>query len=621
MNEKKLAVLIVEDNEDDALLLIRELRRGGYEPDALRVETREEMQAALQERTWEVILSDYALPGFSGVEALEILQASGQDIPFLIQSGAIGEEAAVELMRAGAHDFIPKGKMLRLLPALERELGDVTARRQRREAEQELKEKERLITSTLDAMRLYIAVLDENGRVVYGNKAWYRRSRMVYNLKAKEVLGIDFVEFVQRRAGERQRKWSVALSHGIRNILEGDEETFSMELPFDNGDETMQWFRVEANRFADEGPLRVVVSYEDITSRKQMEEHLNYLSMYDMVTGFHNRLYFETVLQNYAQSHYAPVGILTCDIDGLKLVNDTLGIEVGDVLLMQTAELIRQVMPEDALMHRIGGNEFAVVFANTTREEVSHYARQLQQRLSWYNEHEAEEKSRGVSLSVSVGYALDGRGGEDGVLQCYKEAENHMYREKLHSGRSAKSAIVQTVMKLLEARDYITEGHADRMQEWAEAMGRSLGLAESRLMDLRLLAKFHDIGKVGIPDRILFKPGRLDDEEFFLMKEHPAIGHRIAQVAPDLHPIAESILRHHEWWDGSGYPIGLKGDEIPLECRILAIVDAYDAMRSDRPYRKALSEEAALQELRDYSGRQFDPMLVELFLRLKQKRK
>ena len=113
MNEKKLAVLIVEDNEDDALLLIRELRRGGYEPDALRVETREEMQAALQERTWEVILSDYALPGFSGVEALEILQASGQDIPFLIQSGAIGEEAAVELMRAGAHDFIPKGKMLR----------------------------------------------------------------------------------------------------------------------------------------------------------------------------------------------------------------------------------------------------------------------------------------------------------------------------------------------------------------------------------------------------------------------------------------------------------------------------------------------------------------------------
>ena len=156
MNEKKLAVLIVEDNEDDALLLIRELRRGGYEPDSLRVETREEMQEALQQRSWDVILSDYSLPGFSGVEALQELQASGQDIPFLIQSGAIGEEAAVELMKAGAHDFIPKGKMLRLLPALERELGDVATRRQRREAEQQLKEKERLITSTLDAMRLIL---------------------------------------------------------------------------------------------------------------------------------------------------------------------------------------------------------------------------------------------------------------------------------------------------------------------------------------------------------------------------------------------------------------------------------------------------------------------------------
>ena len=157
-----------------------------------------------------------------------------------------------------------------------------------------------------------------------------------------------------------------------------------------------------------------------------------------------------------------------------------------------------------------------------------------------------------------------------------------MYRIKLHSSQSTRSAIVQTLMKALEARDYITEGHADRLQELVAIVALSLGLPERSIGDLRLLAQFHDIGKVGIPDRILFKKGSLTNQEFAEMKQHCEIGHRIALSAPDLVPIADWILKHHEWWNGKGYPLGLKGEEIPLECRILAIADAYDAMTSDQ---------------------------------------
>jgi HD-GYP domain-containing protein (c-di-GMP phosphodiesterase class II) len=169
---------------------------------------------------------------------------------------------------------------------------------------------------------------------------------------------------------------------------------------------------------------------------------------------------------------------------------------------------------------------------------------------------------------------------------------------------------------MLEARDFITEGHASRMEELAVNLALAIGMQEKDISDIRLLAQFHDIGKVGIPDHILFKPSKLDNEEFEIMKRHTEIGHRIAESSADLMPIAGSILKHHEYWDGKGYPFGIRGEEIPIECRILSIVDAYDAMTNDRPYRKAMTKEAALNELKRCSGTQFDPLLVEEFLKL-----
>lgn len=178
------------------------------------------------------------------------------------------------------------------------------------------------------------------------------------------------------------------------------------------------------------------------------------------------------------------------------------------------------------------------------------------------------------------------------------------------------SGMTETLMKLLEIKDFITVEHAERVAGLAIDLGRAVGLPETRVPHIRLLAKFHDIGKIGIADAILGKAGPLSPAEKMEMNRHSEIGYHVAQSMVDLSPIADWILKHHERWDGMGYPLGITGEKIPIECRILAIVDSYDAMTNDRPYRRAMSHQAAIAELKRCAGTQFDPQLVENFIRM-----
>ena len=354
----------------------------------------------------------------------------------------------------------------------------------------------------------------------------------------------------------------------------------------------------------------VIAIVRDITSRKEMEEKLNYLALHDKVTGLYNRVYFEEKLQQLTDSCQMPIGIIMCDVDGLKLVNDTFGHLAGDNLLISAANIITDCIAENGEVARVGGDEFAIILPNKNRLQVEKFCLHIRECVSEFHNNNTE-----IPMSISIGLSVRTYP-EQNMIEVFKAADDNMYRQKLYSSQSVRSSIVQTLGKALEARDFVTSGHADRLQYLIVKLAIAVGLEDSKLSDLRLFGRFHDVGKVGIPDEILFKPGRLTKDEFEIMKRHCEIGYRIAQSSGDLAPIADWIQKHQEWWDGHGYPLGIKGDEIPLPCRILSIVDAYDAMINDRPYRKAMQHDAAITEIERCAGTQFDPRLVALFKHL-----
>ncbi|MBM7868288.1 diguanylate cyclase [Heliobacterium gestii] len=359
-------------------------------------------------------------------------------------------------------------------------------------------------------------------------------------------------------------------------------------------------------RFTKVSSTSVLMLLRDVTEICLSHEQVQFLRRHDLMTGVYNRMYFQEMIAGPAPHTSGAQGIFMCDLDGLKLINDTLGHAVGDETLLVVATALRKTFAgENDVVARIGGDEFAVLCDLSERASLESAISAFLGRIEEYCRDHPQ-----LPVNVSVGWAIQNDSSKHLSDVC-KEAEHAMNRQKMHQRQSLRSAIVKTMMKALEARDQITEEHTQRLQELVEKIGRRLGLSWTQLADLRLFARFHDIGKVGIPDHILNKPTALTDEEYALMKRHSLIGYRIACESPDLAPISYLILTHHEWWDGRGYPLGIQGEAIPLECRILAIVDAFDVMTNDRPYRKAMSPDAAMSSIRRCSGIQFDPNLVE----------
>ncbi|NLH48963.1 MAG: diguanylate cyclase [Myxococcales bacterium] len=346
----------------------------------------------------------------------------------------------------------------------------------------------------------------------------------------------------------------------------------------------------------------------DITERKLHEEHLQFISQRDAATGLYNQGYFQARM---CAVSLPPAGIIVCDVDGLKLVNDTLGHDAGDRLLKATATIIQRCFRETDVVARIGGDEFAVLLPNLHPiAKIEDAADRIRQSLADYNAANPE-----FPVSVSVGFAATEQMPID-LNELFKQADNNMYHQKQTQSKIARHRLVASLLETMENRGFFDLEHTDRLAEYAVALAQAVGYPSNHLADLRLLARYHDIGKIGILETILNKTVSLSESEKEFMKRHSEIGWRIAQSSPDSAAVADQILQHHEWWNGQGYPAGKSGEDIPLACRIFTVADAYDAMLSDRPYRQAMTQEQALQELTRCSGSQFEPRLVEAFLKL-----
>jgi len=466
---------------------------------------------------------------------------------------------------------------------------------ERKLAEEALKESEHKHREILAAMNEGYYEVDLAGNLVFFNESF----RRLTGLSSDELMGKSYKQFY----------------YDPKEVF----KTFNQVYQTGNSVTAADWLAV--NKDGREAYMELSVSLRhdekgnpigfrgivrDITERRQTDEKIRYLSYHDQLTGLHNRHFLEEEMKRLDTERQLPISIIMADLNGLKLVNDTYGHQTGDEMLKKVAEVLKTACRDDDLISRFGGDEFVLYLPQTPEAEAQKISERIERSCR-------KEKVSNVPLSLSTGVAVKVNV-EQKLTSLLKAAEDSLYQNKLTESRSGKSAIVNTLLQTLAAKSFETETHTRNMQEAAHRIGEQLGLPDSELRRLNLLITLHDIGKINIPEELLNKKEALTDAEWEIMKKHSEIGFRIARATEEFAHVAADILAHHERWDGSGYPQGLKGVAIPLLARITALADAYEVMSYGRPYKKAMAPKAIVTELKSCSGTQFDPELVEIFL-------
>ncbi len=420
-----------------------------------------------------------------------------------------------------------------------------------------------------------------------------------------------------------------ALAAGMRKIAAGSLHQRVPPARLHEIDDLSASFNTMATNL-EESTRQLKDANEELERRYQELADARRQAATDGLTGLANhRALQETLAREVERSlrHGRPVAVLMMDIDGFKLFNDTYGYQSGDDVLRQVAQVLRKTCRASDFVGRYGGDEFMAILPETEREGAVSSASRIADAFA--HERVPTKDGQEIPLTLSIGLAVcpeDSRHKEE--LLAYADAS--LYEAKQGSGGSGAASdvsvgevlasqrtpfgVLDSLVQAIDRKDRYTRRHSQQDAEFAVALGEALDLSEGSIRALRIAGFLHDVGKIGVPDRILKKPGPLTEVERAMMRSHVKLSNLIIQGLPNLQDVSDAIYSHHERWDGAGYPRGLKGEEIPLLGRVLAVVDAYSAMILDRPYRKALTHEEAIQELRRNAGAQFDAELVDIFV-------
>jgi diguanylate cyclase (GGDEF)-like protein/PAS domain S-box-containing protein len=369
------------------------------------------------------------------------------------------------------------------------------------------------------------------------------------------------------------------LSEAIeRTKSEGVPYELELESVLSDGTRGWIWVKGEAQKDAHGQIVSLWGAAQDITRRKSSEDKLLYLSTHDHLTGLYNRRYFEQKLKELDTKENLPFSIIMFDVNGLKLVNDSFGHDMGDVLLNKAAETIKKACRHEDFIARIGGDEFVLVLPKTSRQDTINIANHIKALTS-------KEIVSNIELSISYGYDTKEMENQS-ILEIVISAENHMYKHKLFERTSIRSKTIELIMNTLFEKSKSEEQHSNRVSLICQAIAEKMDLAQNTINQMKVVGLMHDIGKIGVDEEILNKTESLTSTERVDIEKHPEIGWRLLSSTNEFSEIAQFVIHHHEKWDGSGYPDGIKGEAIQVEARIIAVAEAYAAMTSKSSFNK-----------------------------------
>ena len=486
-----------------------------------------------------------------------------------------------------------------------RMIGSIQDITERKQAERELQLEKELSQSTILSVADGIITVDQDGIITLVNSS----AEELIGRSKEDMIGSNIDDTLPIFGPNSNNKASKSWFHDLRNGLLRDgynpieEESI---LLTDSGKKLRISKKVAPITLPDGDNVGFVVAFSDITEKHENQQKIEHMSLHDSLTGLYNRHSMEDALYKFDVASNLPYAIIILDLNNLKLANDVFGHKMGDDLLKKSAEFLKDVFRKDDFISRIGGDEFCVLLPKTSRTSADRIKTKIIKESSKY-------KVEPITLSLAVGYAVKVDKSER-IDDVMREADTNMYHNKNQNRLFVKEKTLDSFMKYNNMNIVKEKDHNDRVSILSAALYEAIGKSDEEVEKLKKAALLHDIGKIAIPSEIFNKKKSLTKDEVDQIRTHSQASHQILCVIQEYEFFADAILHHHERVDGTGYPGGLVGNEIPLEARVIAIADAYESMTSDRPYKKAISKAKAIKELRACSGSQFDHTLVEIFI-------
>jgi PAS domain S-box-containing protein/diguanylate cyclase (GGDEF)-like protein len=430
------------------------------------------------------------------------------------------------------------------------------------------------------------------------------------NRKYEEILGITRERLLQMQWKDVTFPEDLSVSSELeKRMTSGEDGPFVAEKRFVRGNGRLVWARMELSviLLGNGRKRQSLCMVTDITAQKDEERRLGAAISVDHLTGLYNRWHFENHVGNLSLKGAVPFSVVFGDLNGLRIVNEAFGRDEGNRLLGQLAEIVKLLVRDQDYAARVGGDEIALLLPNTEKESAEQLTLAIQEQV-------AALSIKGT-LHPSITFGLwELRSEEEDINEGIRQAENLVRHNKLLETPQLRGHAVYAIINMLHEKSKREELHSQRVAVICQDFCRALGFGERQINEMRLLGLLHDIGKIAIGESILDKEGPLTREEWEEMKRHPEIGYRILSAVDQMHALAPYVLAHHERFDGRGYPKGLDGYRIPLQSRIIAIADSYDAMTGERTYRESVSVQKAAVEIKRNAGTQFDPDLARIFV-------